>query len=167
MRCRYFGVFLFCGLCLIVSAQESEVKQIPAIDNPFFEVSIERSQDWDGYKLTLINKTQDMIYILWDKTFYIDESNTTNGGFMFESDVKWEDKEAVKEPTAFFPNDSGYKIILPKNLATWSGKIPWRRGWSHEYVDAEKGGVLLTVRVGEKEIQKRVIMPAKQVKGLK
>ena len=53
--------------------------------DPFFDLKLTTS-DCISYTLVVTNKTQKDAEIVWGKTYYIDETNATNGGFMFGPD---------------------------------------------------------------------------------
>lgn len=86
-------------------------------DNPLFDMKLSTT-DLLSYNLTITNKTEQEVEIIWDKTIYIDETNGTNGGFMFGNEVDWKDKDKdkIKSSTIIFAKESVTKKIYPRAI---------------------------------------------------
>jgi hypothetical protein len=120
-------------------------------DQPFFDVTL-TTTDFLSLQVEVTNKSSENIEIIWPKTSYIDGSNSTNGVFMSGQEVYWEDKEKPINPTIIFPRTKATKTVFPAVLASWH----WRRGWDHNWLPLGLNGILLTVKVGDKEISRQM-----------
>ncbi|WP_456406715.1 hypothetical protein [Thiolapillus sp.] len=107
-----------------------------------------------AYLLTILNNTNKDIELDWNKTLYI-SSGKTSGGFMFEG-VLYKDRNNRKPPDIIFPGQEFSKKIYPNKLVDYtSGKYG---GWVHYPIPAGENGAYVTLRIGEEEINKRLIV---------
>jgi uncharacterized protein YxeA len=120
-----------------------------AKDNPYLDFQL-KTVDYLSYDLTVTNKTNQDVEIIWDKTMYIEENNTTNDGFMFGDETFLEDRDRHRKPTIVFAKNSMKKTLYPACLAFF------RRGWSHYYLPSGKSGVYIVVKVGDEEVKQRL-----------
>ena len=121
-------------------------------NEPFFDATL-TTKDFVFLQLEVTNKTNENIEIIWPKTNYIDASNATNGGFMSGQEVYWEDKDKPINPTIIFPNTKAVKNLYPSVLADWR-----RRAWNHNWLPLGINGISLTVKVGNQEISRQMII---------
>jgi len=120
-------------------------------NDPFFDLKLTTS-DCISYTLVVTSKTQKDAEIVWEKTYYIDETNATNGGFMFGNETYYEDKDKPKTPSIIFANDSLTKTIYPSYLAYW------KRGWVFGYLPRGRIGAYLTLRANGEEVGHRLYL---------
>jgi hypothetical protein len=120
-------------------------------DNPYLDFQL-KTIDYLSYDLTVTNKTNQDVEIIWDKTMYINENNTTNDGFVFGDETNYYDyyKDHQRKTTIVFAKDSMKKTLYPACLASF------RRGWSHNYLPSGKTGVYLTAKVGDEVVTQRL-----------
>jgi hypothetical protein len=118
-------------------------------DNPYLDFQL-KTIDYLSYDLTVTNKTNQDVEIIWDKTMYINETNTTNDGFMFGDEIYYEDRVRQQKTTTIFAKDSMKKTLYPACLAYW------RRSWSHNYLPSGKTGIYLVAKVGDEVVTQRL-----------
>lgn len=137
---------VFLGGCSGVMVSTTYISK----DNPYLDFQL-KTIDYLSYDLTVTNKTNQDVEIIWDKTMYINETNTTNDGFMFGDEIYYEDRTRQQKTTTVFAKDSMKKTLYPACLASWS-----RRGWSHYYLPSGKTGVYVTAKVGDEVVTQRL-----------
>jgi hypothetical protein len=119
-------------------------------DNPYLDLHL-KTADYISYEITIVNKSDQDVEIIWEKTLYIDENNTTNDGFMFGDEFYYEDRNRPKTISIVFPKSSVTKTIYPAHLAYW------RRGWwRNSFLPSGKSGVYLTAKVRNEFITHRL-----------
>lgn len=140
---------LIAAFCLAGCGKPWKADTFTMDSNPFFDLKL-TTTDCLSYNLTVTNKTQKDLEIIWAKTMYIDENNTTNGGFMFGNETYYEDRDKPKSISHIFANDSLTKTIYPSYLAYW------KRGWVNGYLPKGRIGVYLTLRSNGVEVNHRL-----------
>jgi hypothetical protein len=132
------------------------------VDNKDFAVSIipeywssyRQGYGWHAFKLSVTNKTNRNIEIVWDKTLFI-SNGSTNGRFMFEG-VVYKERNNPRPNDLVFGNTTFKKLILPNNLVEF---FPSRGlGWIHNIIQPGETGVYITIKVEEKEIGEKVLV---------
>jgi hypothetical protein len=130
---------------------------IQTVDNDYFNASISPVETWRGYNafiLTVNNKTDKDLEIIWDRTLFIDNGRTS-GGFMFEG-VVYRDRNNPKPPDVVFAKGNFSKTIWPNNLVYFSsGKYA---SWGHEVMSPGENGVYLTIKIGDKELKEKLLL---------
>lgn len=164
-KIRYFIIVLIClvGLFAIVGSGGPRYVYIASpfvqtSSNDFFEAEITplcpNGKGCKFFELEIKNKTDKDIELDWNKTLYI-SNGTTSGGFMFEG-IVYKDRNNPKPPDIVFANRTFRKIISPNNLVNFSsGRYG---GWTNENMPTGENGVYLTIRVGDKEINEKIII---------
>ena len=145
---KYFPV-IFC-VFLLMSCNSWRSDKYVLQTNPVFDAQIE-TKDFYSFQLTIKNKSNDNIEILWDKTLYI-ESNSTNGGFSLGTEKFYEEKDNVIPNMIIFPGDTATRYIYPITLRYWS------RGWYRNIMNIGRHGIYLTIKAGDKEYREKMIL---------
>lgn len=145
---KYFPV-IFC-VFLLISCNSWRSDKYILQSNPVFDARIE-TKDFYSLQLTIKNKSNDNIEILWDKTLYI-ESNYTNGGFSLGIETFYEEKDNVIPTMIIFPGDTVTRYIYPVALRYW------HRGWCRNIMNIGTHGIYLTMKVGDKEYREKMII---------
>ena len=146
---KYFPIIVSVFLLMSCGSWRSDKYVLQS--NPVFDAQIE-TKDYCSFQLTVKNKSNDNVEILWDKTFYI-ESNTTHGGFSLGTEMFYEEKDNVIPNMLIFPGDTTIRQIYPVTLRYWS-----RRGWYRNSMDIGKYGIYLTIKAGDKEYREKMII---------
>lgn len=120
-------------------------------NDPSFDLKL-TTNDCISFTLVVTNKTQKDAEVVWDKSYYIDENNASNGGFMFGNETYYEDKDKPKNPSIIFARDSLTKTIYPAYL------VYWKRGWVSGYLPRGRIGVYLTLRSNGEEVSHRLYL---------
>ena len=107
-----------------------------------------------GFDLTIENKSSQDIQVVWDKTMFINQSNT-DGGFMFQG-IVYKDRNNPKPPDIVFPKAKFNRVILPNNLVEYMG-AKWG-GWFHNSMNNGDFGVYLTLLVNGVEKHEKMTM---------
>ena len=140
----FIVLFLGCGPRYIlksdpdvlkINKEEYSIEVLPAINA--FDISIE-------------NKSQNDIEIVWDKTYYI-EDNRTLGGFMFEG-IVYKDRANPKPPDIIFPATRFFKRLYPNNL------VYFYQGWYNKYIPEGNNGIYLTMNIKGKEVREKLML---------
>lgn len=120
-------------------------------NNPYYGIKM-TTIDFCSYNLTITNKTTSNLEIVWERTFYIDQTNVTNGFLMFDQELSAIDTlKGSRYPIIIFPNETMEKNIYPVALA-YLRKITW----VHNYLPAGRTGVYLTLKLNGKEFNHRL-----------
>jgi hypothetical protein len=140
------------------------VPEIERIENKFFVAAITPtrartgSNCYDSLQLTITNKTDKNLELIWDQTFFI-SNERTNGSFWFEG-VMYKDKNTPKQVDIVLAQQKFAKVIYPNNLTYLTGRIgmggnfvPERR---HGCLPAGVIGAFVTVRVDEQQIGEKL-----------
>jgi len=133
------------------------------VTNEFFEAKIRPECGYDynieassckGFLLTIENKTDKDLELIWDKTLYIDNGQTS-GGFMYEG-IIYKDRNNPKPPDIIFAKNTFTRSIYPNNLIRFqSGRFA---KWLHDSMSSGAQGVYLTVKLGNNEIREKLIL---------
>ena len=94
-----------------------------------------------GINLTVTNKTNRDINLVWDQTYFIDNGQT-NGTFMFEG-VVYSRRNDKKPNDIIFANSTFQKVIFPSNRV----ELTRARGWRNTAMRDGKWGVYLTFQI--------------------
>lgn len=137
-------LFIFTG-CTVWKTNPSFVKT----SNPYFTTKLS-TEDFSTMDLSVTNNTDNNIEIIWAKTFYVDQSGGTNGGFTLGKEIHWEEKDLGPYPVVVFPHTDINKQLYP--LAHRS----WNRGWHRTTLNMGKHGILLTMKVDDREITEKL-----------
>jgi len=120
-------------------------------NNPHYDITM-TTLDYCAYHLTVTNKTKSNLEIVWERTFYIDQTNVTNGFLMFDQELTAVDTlKGSRYPVIIFPNERMEKNIYPVTLA-YLRKITW----VHNYLPEGSTGVFLTLKLNGKELNHRL-----------
>jgi hypothetical protein len=138
------------GVALLVSCSSWRSDKYVLQTNPVFDAQIE-TKDFYSFQLTIKNKSNDNIEILWDKTLYI-ESNSTNGGFSLGTETYYEEKDNAIPNMIIFPGETSTRYIYPVTLRYWN------RGWLRNIMNIGKHGIYLTIKAGDKEYREKMII---------
>ena len=94
-----------------------------------------------GILLSITNKTDKDIFLVWDQTLFIDNGQT-NGTFMFEG-VVYSRRNEKKSNDIIFASNKFQKAIFPNNRAVLTPAAGWRNSAMKE----GDWGVYLTLQV--------------------
>lgn len=124
----------------LVSNELYSIKLIPSMQNGY---------SYTAFDLIIENKTNDDIELIWDKTHYISDGQTS-GGFMFEG-VVYKDRNYSKQSDIIFPKILFKKTIYPNNLVNYS-----KTGWYNNYMQNGENGIYLTLKIKDKEYHEKL-----------
>ena len=127
----------------IVNNDNYSIQLIPVDPRPRF---------FTAFNLTIDNKTDSDIELIWDKTNFI-YNGQTNGGFMFEG-IVFKDRNNPKQPDVIFARNRFQKTIWPNNLVRFDTTI----GWYQAGMDMGDNGIYLTLKVNGKEVKEKLII---------
>lgn len=120
-------------------------------NNPHYDINM-TTLDFCSYHLTVANKTNSNLEIIWERTFYIDPSNVTNGFLMFDQELSAIDTlKGSRYPIIIFPNEKMEKDFYPVTLA-YLRKITW----VHNFLPEGRTGVYLTLKLNGRELNHRL-----------
>ena len=130
------------------------------VDNKDFTVSItpeywssyRRGHGWHAFNLSVTNKKNRNIEIVWDKTLFI-LKGSTNGRFMFDG-VVYKERNNTRPNDIVFGNTTFNRLILPNNLVEYINSPGL--GWFHNTIQPGEDGIYITFKVEEKEIGEKV-----------
>lgn len=151
------GVFLTLVLIGVGCASKPVWKSEPntsKLENQYFYAAISPIFIFDGYKgfmFTIHNKTSNNIEVVWSKCFYL-QNGEKNGNFMSAGMSNRERKKPM--PDEVVPGDGLFqKEIFPSNLAEFSSLA---LAWVYNPMKAGENGILLTLKVGGKELTEKL-----------
>lgn len=157
--CRIICLSLALGM-MVSCVPKYTWKATPVIqqaDNEYYSVQLEpigRCEEiYNGFMLTVVNKSSQDMEIDWNKTLYL-HNGQTNGGFMFEG-VIYKDRNNQKPPDIVFANSTFKKAIWPNSLASFGGYKPQ---WGNGPLRAGENGVYLTMRMNGQEVHEKLTM---------
>ncbi len=101
-----------------------------------------------AFELTIENKTDKDIDLIWDRTYYLQGGQTT-GGFLFEG-VIYRDRNESKPPDIVFPKQKFVKIVYPNILAEFDKR------WHHNVLPNGENGIYLSLKVEKEEIREKL-----------
>lgn len=143
---------------------------IQRIENKFFVAAITPTTAWtgsgcyDSLELTITNKTDKNLEVIWDQILFISDGRT-NGSFWFEG-LMYKDTNTRQQLDIIPAEQRIAKIIFPKNLMYFTGHfgrdgnfLPERR---HSCLPAGMVGAFLTVRVNEQQIGEQLSLTIRQ-----
>lgn len=156
------GLFLLSG-CVSGRSVATPYKVMKA--NEYYKAEIDFFAKGDkkflnGMLLTIDNKTDIEIEVVWDKTMYINNGQTS-GRFMYEG-VTYADRNSSKSNDIVFPAQSFKKSIFPNNLVFITDTAAMasvlgcgsvygsQRQWCHNSFDKGEHGIYLTLKIGDK-----------------
>ncbi|MBW2078236.1 MAG: hypothetical protein JRI71_11935 [Deltaproteobacteria bacterium] len=128
-------------------------KPVPAVQecsNEYYKANIEPIELRKGFKLFIFNKTKQELELDWNRTYFI-ANGQTSGGFMFEG-IMYKDRNNPKPPDIIFPKKLYVKAIMPNNL------VEYKKGWDHKSMGSGEYGVLLSIKVDEKEVREKMLI---------
>ncbi|MFH2046206.1 MAG: hypothetical protein ABIK92_13780 [Pseudomonadota bacterium] len=121
---------------------------------PEYWGSYRRNFGWQCFALSVENKTDKNIEIVWDKTLFVTKGSTS-GRFMFDG-VIYKDRNNPKPNDIVFGNTTLTKLILPNNLLEYIRGSSM--GWLHNIIPQGETGIYITIKIDEKEIGEKVIV---------
>ena len=165
MRNVAFAVLLIVGLMLggcipkVVSSWGPGPMNGATVSNESFDASIEplpfADSTYNGFVLTINNKTTNDIQIDWNRTMFID-NGSTNGTFMFEG-VNYAKRNDPKAPDIAFPGMKFSRAIFPNALASlYSGYKTYN--WVNGIFETGDYGVYLVAMVDGKEVKEKMMI---------
>ncbi len=151
MKKWLLALTLVIAFCLAGCGRPWKADTFTMDSDPFFDLKL-TTTDCLSFNLAVTNKTNKDAEIVWEKTQYIDENNTTNAGFLFGNEIYYEDKDKPKNISVIFAHDRLTKTIYPSYLAYW------KRGWVSGYLPRGRIGVYLTLRSNGEEVRHRLYL---------
>ena len=133
------------------------------VTNEFFDASIRPECGYDynieessckGFMITITNKTDKDLELIWDKTYYMDNGRTS-GRFMFEG-IVYSERNNPKPPDMIFAKNTFTQTIYPNNLVHFQGGKFAK--WLHDSMSSGEQGVYLTVKVGNNELHEKLVL---------
>lgn len=121
---------------------------------PEYWSSYRRGYGWHSFNLSVTNKTNRNIEIVWDKTLFISKGST-NGRFMFDG-VVYKERNNPRPNDIVFGNTTFNRLILPNNLVEFLGASSI--GWFHNIIQPGENGIYITLKVDEKEVAETVLV---------
>lgn len=99
-----------------------------------------------SFKLTIVNKTDKPIELVWDKTSYL-QGDARRGGFIYHG-IPYKDKDLPMLPSVIPPWSVFSKSIFPSVLIQYTGPYS---DWKLLDMKPGKHGAMVTIRSGERE----------------
>lgn len=103
-----------------------------------------------AFDLTIENKTDSDIELVWDRTSYLQGGQTT-GGFMFEG-ILYKDRNEPKQSDFLFPQKTFSKTIYPSIYANFNN------GWYHNPMPNGENGIYLSLKHKGVELREKLIV---------
>lgn len=164
MERKRVGVFVVMALFLAGCAhvQFATEPRVLILERDAYKVQVRPAGryalgSYEGFELSVSNKTDSDIEIVWNKTLFI-KDGVTNGGFMFTG-VVYEDRNDPKPSDVVFAHDTFSKCIWPCNLVMFTGTsaplLP-QNTWWHRTILAGEHGVYLTLKVADHEVHEKL-----------
>ena len=144
----FFIVFLF----LIAGCTRAPwvIKSTPptrTISSEYYDITINPIGYPNGgfyaFDLKITNKTNEDFELIWDKTHYLFQGQTS-GGFYFEG-IFYRDVNEHKQNDIIFNKQTLQKLIFPSCLTYY-----YRSGWSNKVFPNGENGIYLTMLVNGK-----------------
>lgn len=101
---------------------------------------------YKSFDLTIKNKTNKDIKLIWDETFFI-ENGSTNGKFMFAG-VRYVNRDDSKTPDIILANSTFTKEVYP-NAKVLQNVIGG--GWGHAKIEDGEYGAYVTLQIGNQK----------------
>jgi hypothetical protein len=141
------------------------VPEVQRAENEVFKVALRPVQTnkmgsifYTSFDLTIQNKTNGDLELIWDKTLYI-EDGVTKGGFMFEG-VVFKDRNRPKPPDIVFAGSQFSKTIYPNVYVTYERNL----GWYNKTINKPgEVGAYVTIRAKDKELHEKLIVRISQL----
>ena len=179
MRKIIFCVLLSFSLCACTTYKYVITPVKTGTENSYFKADIKfiakgKPNLLNGILLSVHNKTDKDIELVWDKTLYIKDGQTS-GGFMFEG-VVYKDRNETKQNDIIFANSNFQKVIYPNNLVIMTDSAAMAsvlgcgsvygqsRQWCHDTFRKGIHGIYLTLKVEEKVIHETITYQLNHVK---
>lgn len=110
-----------------------------------------------SFNLTIVNKTDKPIELIWDKTSYL-RDGVSHGGFTYQG-IPYKDRD-LSRPAAEIPPWSTFsKSIFPSVLVQYTGPYS---DWELRQMKAGEHGAMLAIKVGEREMRVRLTVVLKE-----
>jgi len=127
------------------------------VNNDLYSIQLlptaENRYSFTAFELTIENKTNNDIDVIWDRTYYLNEGKTS-GGFMNEG-IVYKDRNNPRSPDVVFPKIKFQKTIMPNILVYFSaGKI----AWYHDQMPDGENGIYITLIVNGKEVREKLVV---------
>lgn len=129
-------------------------KDLTVSITPAYWSSYRQGYGWHAFDLSVVNKTNKNIEIVWDKTLFISDGST-RGRFMFEG-VVYKERNDPKPNDVVFANSTFTRLILPCALVEYLGASSI--GWFHHIIPPGETGAYITVKVDNNEISEKVLI---------
>lgn len=157
----FFGMVLFLMVGCVPKYTWQAIPLIQQVDAQSYNARIEPISKYeniyDGFKLTVNNKTGQDIEIDWNRTLYL-HNGQTKGGFMYEG-IIYTDRNNPKAPDIVFANSKFEKEIWPCNLVYYHrGLSADFSGWEHNALPAGQNGVYLTMKIKGHEVHEKLML---------
>jgi hypothetical protein len=125
------------------------------VDNNLYTIQLspseQNSYSYTAFILTIENKTDNDIDLIWDRTYYLNDGKTS-GGFMFEG-IVYKDRNNPKPPDIVFPHIKFQKTIMPNILVEFASR---GSGWVANAMPDGENGIYVTLIVNGKEVREKL-----------
>lgn len=125
---------------------------IQKIDNALYSIQFTPTftdkYGYHAFDLSIENKTDQDIELVWDRTYYL-QNGQTSGGFMFEG-VIYSQRNDPKPPDILFPKKTFNKTIYPNILATFA------KYWRYDQLPDGENGIYLSLKVKDVELREKL-----------
>ena len=167
MQRNLIGLLLI-GIVVVLSvgcaARYAAVPEAKTVENEYFKaevVPISRSgggpaHGYQGFLLSVQNKTPRNIHIDWNETLYINGAEP-DGRFLSEG-MLYLSRNHLQPPDIVFFNSTLEKAIWPNSLIHYSPYRPWG------YAKMQSGthGVYLSVKVDDRNIREQLLFSIRE-----
>jgi len=130
---------------------------IQTVDNNLYTIQLtpseKNSYSYTAFILTIENKTDKDIDLIWDRTYYLNDGKTS-GGFMYEG-IVYRDRSNPKPPDIVFPKIKFQKTIMPNILVEFSAR---GAGWYANAMPDGENGIYITLIVNGKEVREKLVV---------
>ena len=111
-----------------------------------------------SFKLTIVNKTDKPIELVWDRTSYL-QGDARRGGFTHHG-IPYKDKDLSRSPTEIAPGSTFSRSIFPSVLIQYTGPYS---DWELPDMKPGQHGAMVTIRVGERETCAKLAVTIKEM----
>jgi len=111
-----------------------------------------------SFKLTIVNKTDKPIELIWDKTSYL-RDGVSHGGFTYHG-IPYKEKDLSRLSAEIPSRGTFSKSIFPSILLQYTGP---HSAWELREMKAGEHGAMLAIKVGEKEIRVKLTVMLKEM----
>lgn len=113
------------------------------------------SRTYKGFQISITNKTDKNLELVWDKTLYIYQGSTS-GGFLFDG-VVYTERNNSKPNDIIFANSTFSKLIWPNKYAKFfPGYKGSGAGWDNMSLPKGSHGIYLTYLVDGQEMHEKI-----------